>query len=142
MLGDFVRGGHMGTYRKGLCLSIVSTAILILLAIPAVAQMPTATILGTAKDTSGGVLPNVTVTITNVDTGFKRTVMTGDDGFYRAPELAVGHYEVRGEHAGFKTDTRKGITLEVTDQAVINLPFEGGSGGRRVMGTGAPPRVT
>src|SRR5467141_2019008 len=141
MLGDFVRGGHMGTYRKGLCLGIVSTAILVLLAIPAVAQMPTATILGVAKDTSGGVLPNVTVTITNVDTDLKRTVTTGDDGFYRAPELAVGHYEVRGEHAGFKTETRKGITLEVTDQAVINLIFEVGSAAQQVIVTGEAPMV-
>ena len=131
----------MGTYRKGLCLSVVSTAILILLAIPAVAQLPTGAILGTAKDTSGGVLPNTTVTITNVETGLKRTVMTGDDGFYRAPELAVGHYEVRGEHAGFKTETRKGITLEVTDQAVINLTFEVGSEAQQVVVTGEAPMV-
>src|SRR6266481_6450317 len=141
MLGDFVRGGLMGTYRKGLCLGIVSTAILILLAIPAVAQRPTAVILGVDKDTSGGVLPNVTVTITNVDTGFKRTVMTGDDGFYRAPELAVGHYEVRGEHAGFKTETRKGITLEVTQQAVINFDFEVGSTATQVVVTEEAPMV-
>ncbi len=131
----------MGTYRKCLCLSIVSIAMLILLAIPAVAQLPTATILGTAKDTSGGVLPNTTVTITNVDTGLKRTVMTGDDGFYRAPELAVGRYEVRGEHTGFKTETRKGITLEVTDQAVINLTFEVGSETQQVIVTGEAPMV-
>ncbi len=126
----------MRTYRKGLCLSIVSTAMLILLAIPAVAQLPTGTILGVAKDSSGGVLPNTTVTITNADTGLKRTVMTGDDGAYRVPELAVGHYEVRGEHAGFKTETRKGITLEVTDQAVVNLNFEVGSTDQQVVVTG------
>jgi outer membrane receptor protein involved in Fe transport len=131
----------MGAYRKGWCLGIVSAAILILLAIPAVAQMPTGTILGVAKDTSGGVLPNTTVTITNVDTGVKRVVTTGDDGFYRAPELAVGHYEVRGEHAGFKTETRKGITLEVTQQAVINLDFEVGTEAQQVVVTGEAPMV-
>ena len=125
----------MGAYRKGWCLGVVSIVVLILLAIPAVAQLPTATILGTAKDTSGGVLPNTTVTITNVDTGLKRTVTTGDDGFYRVPELAVGHYEVRGEHAGFKSETRKGITLEVTQQAVINLDFEVGSAEQQVVVT-------
>jgi len=141
MLGDFARGGDMGAYRKGLCLGIVATAMLILLAIPAVAQLPTGAILGTAKDTSGGVLPNTTVTITNVDTGLKRTVTTGDDGFYRAPELAVGHYEVRGEHAGFKTETRKGITLEVTQQAVINLDFEVGSEAQQVVVTSEAPMV-
>ena len=102
----------MATYRKAFCLSIISIAALILLAIPATAQLPTGTILGVAKDASGGVLPGVTITITNVDTGSKRTVLTGDDGFYRVPELAVGHYEVKGEHAGFKMETRRGITLE------------------------------
>jgi len=131
----------MGAYRKGWCLGAVSIAVLILLAIPAVAQMPTGTILGTAKDSSGGVLPNTTVTITNVDTGVKRVVTTGDDGFYRAPELAVGNYEVRGEHAGFKTDTRKGITLEVTQQAVINLTFEVGSEVQQVIVTGEAPLI-
>jgi hypothetical protein len=123
-------------FRKGLGVSIVSTAVLILLAIPAVAQLPTGTILGVAKDTSGGVLPNTTITITNVETGSKRTVTTSDDGGYRASELLVGHYEVRGEHAGFKTETRKGITLEVTDQAVINMTFEVGSADQQVVVTG------
>jgi outer membrane receptor protein involved in Fe transport len=131
----------MGPYRKSLCLSIVSIAALILLAIPAVAQLPTATILGVAKDASGGVLPNATVTITNVDTGAVRTVKTGDDGEYRAPELPVGHYEVRAEHAGFKTVSRKGITLEVTQQAVINLDFEVGSTDQQVIVTEEAPMV-
>src|SRR3984893_9096553 len=141
MFGVFARGGDMATYRKGSCLSIVLVAALILLVIPAAAQLPTGTILGVAKDTSGGVLPNVTVTITNVDTAAKRVVTTGDDGFYRVPELAVGHYEVKGEHAGFKTETRRGITLEVTQQAVINLDFQVGSAEQQVVVTGEAPLV-
>jgi hypothetical protein len=131
----------MGPVRKSLFLSIVSIAALILLAIPVVAQLPTATILGTAKDSSGGVLPNVTVTITNVDTGATRAVKTGDDGEYQAPELPVGHYEVRAEHPGFKTVTRKGITLEVTQQAVINLDFEVGAADQQVVVTEEAPMV-
>jgi hypothetical protein len=131
----------MAAFRKGLCLSIISIAALILLVIPAVAQLPTGTILGVAKDTSGGVLPNATVTITNVDTQSKRVVTTGDDGFYRVPELAVGHYEVKGEHAGFKTETRRGITLEVTQQAVINLDFQVGSAEQQVVVTGEAPLI-
>ena len=131
----------MGSYRKGLCLSIASIAVLILLAIPVFAQLPTATILGVAKDSSGGVLPNVTVTITNVDTGIVRTVKTSDDGEYRALELPVGRYEVRAEHAGFKTVTRKGITLEVTQQAVINLDFEVGAADQQVVVTEEAPMV-
>jgi len=128
-------------FRKGLCLSFVSMVVLILLAIPAFAQMPTATILGEAKDSSGGVLPNATVTVTNVDTGFTRTVKTGDDGGFRLPELPVGRYEVKGEHDGFKVVTRKGITLEVTQQAVINLDFQIGSTDQQVVVTEEAPMV-
>src|SRR6202158_3342876 len=112
-------------YCKWVCLSVLSLATL--LAVQVAAQLPTATILGVAKDSSGAVLPNATITVTNVDTSLRRTVSTGDDGTYRVPELPVGHYEVRGEHAGFKRETQRGITLEVTQQAVINLDFQMGS---------------
>jgi hypothetical protein len=135
MSGDFVGGDRMGPYRKALCRVTVSTAMLILLVITAVAQLPTGTILGVAKDTSGGVLPNATVTIMNLDTGLKRNVTTAEDGSYRVPELPVGHYEVKGEHAGFKTETRRGITLEVTDQDVVNLTFDVGSTDQQVVVT-------
>jgi outer membrane receptor protein involved in Fe transport len=131
----------MGPFRKDFCLSVVSTAMLCLLAISAAAQLPTATILGVAKDSSGGVLPSVTVTVTNLDTGLTRTVKTGDDGEYRLPELPVGRYEVKGEHTGFKIVTRKGITLEVTEQAVINLDFEVGSTDQVVVVTEEAPMV-
>jgi hypothetical protein len=131
----------MGPRRFGLRLNIVLTATLILLAIPAFAQLPTATILGVAKDSSGGVLPNVTVTVTNVETGLTRTVKTSDDGEFRIPELPVGRYEVKGEHAGFKIATRQGITLEVTQQAVINLDFQVGSTDQQVVVNEEAPMV-
>src|SRR6202022_4324028 len=51
------------------------------------------------------------------------------------------HYEVRGEHSGFKTATRKGITLEVTQQAVINLDFEVGSEAQQVIVTSEAPMI-
>jgi hypothetical protein len=103
------------------------------LAIPAFAQLPTGTILGVARDSSGAVLPDTTITLTNVDTGAKRIVTTGDDGSFRLPELPVGHYEARGEHTGFKTETQRGITLQVTDQAIINFNLEVGSTQQEVM---------
>jgi hypothetical protein len=124
---------------KWVCLVFVCLAML--LAVPTFAQLPTGTILGVAKDSSGAVLPNTTITIMNVDTGAKRTATTGDDGAYRAAELPVGHYEVKGEHAGFKTETQKGINLQVTDQAVINMTFEVGSSEQEVVVTGEIPVV-
>ena len=82
--------------------------ILLCVAIPVFAQLPTATILGNAKDASGASVPGVKVTVRNVDTNLIRTVTTADDGSYRVPELPVGHYQVTAEHAGFKTETRIG----------------------------------
>ncbi len=131
----------MGPRRFGFCTCIVLSAMLILLTLPAFAQLPTATILGVAKDSSGGVLPNVTVTVRNVDTGLTRTVKTSDDGEYRVPELPVGRYEVKGEHAGFKIVTRQGITLEVTQQAVINMDFQVGTADQQVVVTVEAPMV-
>jgi outer membrane receptor protein involved in Fe transport len=131
----------MGKHRLGLCMGAVSAAIVILLAIPAFSQLPTATILGVAKDSSGGVLPGVTVTVVNVDTSLTRVVKTGDDGEYRVPELPVGRYEVRAEHAGFKTENRRGITLEVTQQAVINFEFQVGAAEQTVVVTEEAPMV-
>jgi hypothetical protein len=131
----------MSTYRKEICWSMFWAAALILVAIPAIAQLPAGTILGIAKDASGASVPNAIVTIRNVDTNFMRTVMTAEDGAYRVPELPVGHYEAKAEHAGFKTETRSGITLEVTDQAVINFALEVGSTAQQVVVTGEAPIV-
>jgi Carboxypeptidase regulatory-like domain/TonB dependent receptor/TonB-dependent Receptor Plug Domain len=133
--------GDMGVYRSGVRWMCVSVAFLFLLAIPAFSQLPTATILGDAKDASGGVLPGVTVTIVNVDTRLTRVVKTADDGSYRVPELPVGNYEVKAEHAGFKSIDRKGILLEVTQQAVINLDFQVGSAEQQVVVTEEAPMV-
>jgi len=120
---------------------LVLAVCLILLAIPLLAQLPTATILGTARDQSGGVLPEATVTVVNVETGLTRTAKTAEDGAYRFPELPVGQYEVKAEHKGFRSLDRKGITLEVTQQAVINLDFQVGAEEQSVVVNEEAPMV-
>ena len=86
-------------------LSRIAVVLLVLVAASVgFAQLPTGTILGTVKDSSGGVVPGVTVTIVNADTNLTRTVTTADDGAYRVPALPVGHYSVKTEKSGL---TRK-----------------------------------
>src|SRR5438445_61244 len=67
--------------------TIFSIFICLALAIPGWAQSQAANgaIEGTVSDTSGGVLPGVTVTITSIDTGAQRIVITNEKGLYRAP---------------------------------------------------------
>src|ERR1019366_2084860 len=90
---------------------MLSALVLLSIAGPAFAQLSTGTILGTVKDSSGGVVAGSTVAIKNVETGQSRTIATGDDGAYRVPALAVGGYEVTVSRTGFQTATRKGLTL-------------------------------
>jgi len=75
---------------------------------------------GTITDSTGAVLPGVTVTITNVDTGTDRTVVTNDRGLFRAPLLPLGTYRVAAELQGFKRFEKTDITLSVGQTVVVN----------------------
>ena len=77
------------------------------------AQVAGATISGTVTDTTAKVVPNVVVTITNVDTGVSREVATNEEGFYSAPNLLPGTYDVKFTSHGFRTEVNRGITLTV-----------------------------
>ena len=74
-------------------------------------QTITATILGTVEDTTGAVIPGVTVEVRNTDTGVTRTVEADARGAYVAPQLPLGNYQVQASSAGFKVQIRTGITL-------------------------------
>ena len=111
------------------------------LVIPTLAQVPTGTILGVLKDSSGAVVPGAMITITNTDTGLVRTVPTGDDGAYRAPSLPTGHYSVKAEHMGFKSETQQGLTLNLADNAVINFTLQVGTSAQEVVVTSEAPLV-
>ena len=63
----------------------------------------TGALTGTVKDSSGAVMPNVTVTATSNDTNQVRTVTTGENGSYTVPLLLPGKYRVKFEAPGFKT---------------------------------------
>jgi len=90
------------------------------------AQAVTGTILGTVTDASGAVLPGVTVTVTNQDTAFNRTVVSDQLGEYTAPSLPTGTYTVEGELSGFKTMSLSNIRLGVDQRVRIDLRLEVG----------------
>ena len=97
-------------------------ALIVMLGGAATAQAQSrGTIPGTATDGTGGVLPGVTVVITNVDTGVARTLTTDEGGRYVAPDLAPGPYSVKATLEGFTTVLRSGINLTVGQDAVVNL---------------------
>ncbi|MBZ5652928.1 MAG: TonB-dependent receptor [Acidobacteriia bacterium] len=86
-----------------------------------------ATIVGTVTDPSGAVLPNVTITISNVETGIVQHIPTNNEGQYVAPSLRIGSYTVRAEGAGFKSAERKGLVLQVGDRIRVDFQMQVGA---------------
>ena len=79
----------------------------------AAAQNTSGAIAGTITDTQGGVLPGVTLTVTNSDTGVARSATTEADGRYRFAGLQPGRYELKAELQGFGTVDVKDIVLTI-----------------------------
>ena len=101
-------------------------AVLLLAATPRVlfAQTVTGTIQGTVSDSSGGVLPGVTVLVTNAETGAQRTVVTNEAGFYIAPFVQIGRYSVRATMSGFGTIIRDNVAVGLNETKVVDLALE------------------
>ncbi len=114
----------------------------ITLAIPVAAQITTATIVGTISDPGGAQVPSASVTARNIDTGLKRTVVSGEDGSYRLEFLPVGNYVVEvTPTGGFKRAYRDAIVLRVNDTARVDIALEVGTVDEQVTVTTAPPEI-
>ncbi len=83
------------------------------------AQGLTGQISGTVTDSTGGVLPGVTVTVKNVGTGLIREAVTGTDGGYLFPDLLAGTFDLTVTMQGFKTYEQKGIVLGATERVAV-----------------------
>jgi len=106
---------------------------------PASAQ--NAQITGVVKDQSGAVIPGVTITATNGDTGFSRTAVSDAKGEYRLPALPPGTYAVTSELPGFSSETRPDILLVIDQTAVISVTLKPASIAETVTVTGESPIV-
>src|SRR5437016_7175695 len=113
----------------GTCLSVaqISTA--------------TATILGVVKDTSGALIPRVSITIKHTGTGLTRAAISSESGDYNVPLLPVGAYELTTTIPGFKQQVRSGINLVVGQQAVIDLTLEVGAAAQQITVSEEAPLV-
>jgi hypothetical protein len=98
-----------------------------LVASPVQAQVTTGTIVGTVKDTAGGVLVGATVVVTEINKRTSSTFITDAQGSYSAPFLIPGSYEVAIELSGFKSYLRKGVVLQVNERARIDAALEVGT---------------
>src|ERR1051326_2878873 len=76
-------------------------------------------ISGTVKDDSGAVVPGVEITVTQTETGARRTAMTDETGSYILPNLPLGPYRLEASKPGFRSYVQTGIELQVGSNPVI-----------------------
>ncbi len=100
-----------------------------------------ATVAGTVHDTSGGVLPGVSVTARSGATGLVRITQSGPEGRYALAQLPPGKYEIRAELAGFKPHVRPDVTLAVAQTLTLNMTLQVGDVTILDVVTGRPPLV-
>ena len=86
-------------------------AIQLGLAAPAWAQIANAVVTGTVADAQGGVLPGVTITVRNAESGVTRTIVTEADGRYRLGGIPPGRYNLTADLQGFATVEVQDVTL-------------------------------
>ena len=113
----------------------------LLISAPVWAQVAGATLSGTVTDTSAAIIPQAKISIKNVATGISTTVTANADGFYTAPNLLPGSYEITASAPGFATDVHSGITLTVGAQQALNFTLQVGQVTQKVEVTGEAPAV-
>jgi len=112
-----------------------------MVSLPFLAYGQNATILGTVTDPSGAVVPNVTITITRVETGRAVVFASNDAGQFVAPDLPIGHYNVKASVTGFKVAERVGIVLDQGDRARVDFQLQLGTTAQSVSVEANPVAV-
>ncbi|HEX4748240.1 MAG TPA: carboxypeptidase regulatory-like domain-containing protein [Bryobacteraceae bacterium] len=103
------------------------------------AQAVTGTVLGTVTDSSGAVVQNAKVTLTEVNTGIAHTTQSNASGNYTFPDLPEGNYSVTVESTGFKKETRANVRLEINTSARVDVTLQPGAISESVVVTAEPP---
>src|SRR5213592_1831523 len=104
-------------------------------------QGSTAAISGVVRDSTGALVPGVSVTAKQTDSGLTRTDVSNEYGGYSMKLLPVGPYEITTDMPGFKQQVRRGINLVVGQEAVINLTLDVGAAAELVTVTDEAPIV-
>src|SRR5215468_3938506 len=115
-----------------LLFTLLFTAFIVL---PCHAQVPTGGLAGAVTDATGAVVPNAMVTLTNKETGATRTVETNSEGFYSAPSLPAGEYEVKVVAKGFSALLRVATVL-TGSTTTVNVSLQVGQTTEIVTVTG------
>src|SRR6266536_2306968 len=106
---------------------LLAFACAALVPLDAPGQTSTATLTGTARDSSGAVLPGVAITVTSTERNTSYSTISNETGNYVVPALNPGTYTVAAELTGFKKFVQEGIVLQVNQVARIDITLDVGN---------------
>ena len=122
-----IRGGLIKEHRRRVwSLPAFLVAMFGLLLSPCLMAQTAGTIMGTVADTTGAVIPNVSVTLTNDATSAIRTATTNGVGLYTFPAVPPGSYTLRVQAQGFQTAVRTAMQLAVQQTIEANITLNPG----------------
>ncbi len=116
-------------------------ASLLLLTVRIHAQSANATLTGIIRDPSQAAVPGANVRVVNKETNIRRVTVSNEYGNYSVPSLVPGNYQIEVEANGFKKSVIASITLEVAQQARLDVNIEVGQLTESVNVDAAPPLV-
>jgi hypothetical protein len=119
--------------------SVTLLALLVFFTSAGFAQLTTADILGTVTDATGAVVPNASISLTNLGTNEKRTTVSNPSGDYNFTLLPVGHYSVTVKANGFEASVTKDLSVEAGDRARNDVHLQTGSANTIVEVTAQTP---
>jgi Carboxypeptidase regulatory-like domain/TonB-dependent Receptor Plug Domain len=108
---------------------------------PAMLAQATGSISGTVTDTSGAAMADAAIQVKNIGTGVTQSAASDGQGRYRLADLAIGDYEFQAAKTGFQTVIRKGITLTVGAQSVVDFSLPVGQSQQTVTVEAAASQV-
>jgi hypothetical protein len=123
----------LSSWRRVLSLAAASLTLILFAPYLLGQSAGTAGLTGTVTDPSGGVVPNVAVTLTNLDTNQVRTTTGNGDGVYKFSLIPPGNYKLRFVAGGFKPSEVSSVTLNVTETPVVDTRLEVGAQTEQVV---------
>jgi len=128
------------SYRK---LSGIFALLLLGLVLPArvFCQVDMGSISGTVRDSSGGVIPGATVTLTNQGSGQSISTTSGSVGEYTFSPVKIGHYSLSAEIKGFQKVRQNNVTVDVQQKVVVDFALPVGQSIETVTVDAAPPAL-
>ncbi|PYU55723.1 MAG: hypothetical protein DMG55_26795 [Acidobacteria bacterium] len=123
------------------CVIMLLGCTVLSLARPTSGQGNLGAITGTVLDTSGAVVPDAALTITNVETNVKWTAKTSSAGYYRVA-VPPGRYRLEAEKQGFKTEVAESVLVPVAQVVTVDLTLQVGNQSQRVEVTSQTPLLT